>query len=275
MRNDNALVLLLLNHKIACMTKLGREAWVRTPIQGEQWLPIESGLSAVLRDIESRINRSNRLADFDLYLLYAQDSLCHLSDLPTELAQQECQRWQVLQWEPLRDRTNLLATQPFYETTPGDDWLMQYLLPILESTFCYQDEALSAERERSKHQHEETLATLRAERLRLQNELIAMHKQLTSLQQLPLEQLIAYLPALYRNVFGAIGPHDLALLAGKLQPPDISSPWPEPSSDTLKVLQARLRRLPTLEAEHLRRFCRQLSHKLEVRAEMRDWLGDD
>lgn len=90
-----------------------------------------------------------------------------------------------------------------------------------------------------------------------------------------MDDVLTFLPALYRNVFGCISPHDLALLVGSLQVPQISSPWPEPAPDTLKALQARLRKLPERRTEQLRDFCRTLPHKLELRAEMRVWLGED
>jgi hypothetical protein len=277
MNKNGLLVLVLLDKHLACFSKRSARPWAHEPIHGEAWypLPTEGGLSLVLEELAKRLNHSDRLAGFEIHLVAARGAVPRLSSIGDDLAQRGCHRWQVLQWEPLRDRAGTLAGTLASEPLPSDEWLMGALLPVLESTFHYRDDAQAAERARAERQHVETLESLRAERLRLQNDLIAMQDQLAAQQRPTVDALLTYLPAIYRHVFGVISPQDLALLAGSLQVPQIQSPWPEPSLDTLQALQARLRKLPAQDRDRLRDFCRRLPHKLDVRGEMRAWLGED
>lgn len=275
--NNGVLVLLLLEQHLACFSKRGARPWAHESIHGEAWYPLpkEGGLPVVLDELDKRFNRSDRLASVEIHLLAAQGAVPRLSSIGGNLEQRGCHRWQVLRWEPLRDRAGTLAGALASEPLPSDEWLMGALLPVLESTFHYRDDAQAAERARAERQHVETLESLRAERLRLQNDLIAMQDQLAAQQRPTVDVLLTYLPAIYRHVFGVISPHDLALLAGSLQVPQIPSPWPEPSLDTLQSLQARLCKLPAQDRDRLREFCQRLPHKLDVRPEMRDWLRDE
>jgi hypothetical protein len=271
------LALVLVADQVACFSHRGGPVWRRESVHGEGWYLLPQaggGLPAVLDELSQRLYRSDRLAGFEVHLLVSQGALPRLTDVGRDLAAVGCQRWQVLRWEPLRDRAGMLAGSLAEEPLPTEDWLRAHLLPLLESTFHYRDEAGAAERARAQRQHEDTLESLRAERLRLQADLNAMRDQLAALQRPSVEALVTYLPAIYRQVFGVISPADLALLGGELRVPQIASPWPEPSPDTLLTLQRQMRKLPTQERDRLREFCQRLPHKLEVRPEMRDWLRE-
>lgn len=271
------LAVLLINGRANCFARDVQPHWRNEPPYGEPWYPLSDDhrLTAVLGELNGRMNCSDQLAGFTLHLIYDQASLPWLADVANALAAVQCSNWQVLQWEPLRDRAALWSGQPHEAPHPSFDWLQQGLLPVLEATFCYREGSLAAERTRAEQEHADTLESLRADQLRLKAEIATQREQLTTLQRPAMDDVLTYLPALYRNVFGAIAPQDLALLAGSLQVPPIPSPWPEPAPDTLQALQARLRKLPEQRAMQLRDFCRQLPHKLELRAEMRAWLGDD
>jgi hypothetical protein len=274
---EKLLVVLLLDGHAACFVRDGQTRWQQEPIHGEAWYPLagNNALAQVLDELDQRLNCSDQLAGFALHLVYEQSALPWLADVARALAAVRCGTWQVLRWEPLRDRAAMLSGQAPAASLPAIDWLQQSLLPVLEATFQYQDDALAAERARAEQQHADTLESLRADRLRLEAEIAIQREQLSALQRPAMDDVLAYLPAIYRNLFGSIAPHDLALLAGQLQVPPIPSPWPEPSPDTLHALQARLRKLPEPRATQLRDFCRQLPHPLELRVEMRAWLGAD
>lgn len=271
------LAVLLLDGHVACFVRDAHPSWRHEPLCGEPWYPLSENhrLAAVLNELNDRINHSDQLAGFTLHLIYCQAALPWLAEAATALAAVHCRNWQVLQWEPMRDRAELLTGKSPSAFRPSFDWLQQGLLPVLEATFSYQEDALAAERARAEQEHAESLESLRADRLRLEAEIATQREQLAALQRPAMEDVLTYLPALYRNVFGTIAPHDLALLAGSLQVPRIPSPWPEPAPDTLQTLQARLRKLPEQRAAQLRDFCQKLPHKLELRAEMRAWLGAD
>lgn len=109
------------------------------------------------------------------------------------------------------------------------------------------------------------IGALRAENQQLRSQL--------AVQERPaLEQLLLFLPVIFRNFWGVVRPDELALLAGTLQIPSIPSPYSEPSPDTIATLKRRLLQLPDQERETLLGFCRELRHRLEVRPDMREFM---
>lgn len=276
-KQNQLLAILLLDGHAASFSHQASSTWQHERLHGEDWCSLtdECDLASALRELNARINHSNKLADFTLHLVYDQATQPWLAEVGKNLATVGCTNWQILQWLPLRDRASALTGKTPDATRPSIDWLRQGMLPILEATFAYQKDALAAEYARAEQAHVETLESLRSDRLQLETEIATQRAQLAALQRPEMDDLLAYLPALYRNVFGSLAPHDLALLAGRTEAPHIPSPWPEPAPDTLKALQSRLRKLPEQRAAQLRDFCQQLPHKLELRAEMRAWLGED
>lgn len=271
------LAVLLLEGQAACFVRDVQSPWRHIHLFCDPWCQLSDNhrLAAVLKEINAQINLSDQLAGYTLHFIYDHATLPQIDDIANALSAVQCNNWQVLQWEPLRDRASLLTGTSAVAPRPSSVWLEQSLLPVLEATFSYQEDALAAERARAEQEHVDTLESLRADRLRLEAEIAAQREQLAALQRPAMDDLLIYLPAIYRNAFGSIAPHDLALLTGTLEAPQIPSPWPEPSPDTLQALQARLRKLPPQRAALLRDFCQRLPHKLDLRAEMRDWLGED
>lgn len=276
METHDLRVLLLLDRKVGCFARTATLRWWRCSVLGEDWYPLttRASLNDVLDDLSRREDRANGLQDFELNLLYTAPTLLQLSEVVPKLAELGCTRWQILRWEPLRDRAARLSGQAPTAALPPDDWLTQHLLPVLESSLERNTVAPPAKPGVELQSDEIAIKPLRAERRQLEAERAAIQAQMVAMQLPSMEQLISYLPAIYRNPFVSIAPHDLALLAGRLQLPSIASPWPEPSADTLLTLQTRLRRLPASESERLREFCRQLPHRLDLRPEMRAWLGE-
>lgn len=270
---QKTLVLLLLDRHATAFVRNEQPVWRHQDLHGEAWYPVreEAGLAAVLRELDGRMNYSDGMARFTLHLVYDQASLAYLASVAGALCDVQCRNWQVLQWETLRDRAALLSGSAPEDPLPLPAWLQQGLLPVLEASFSQHEDMLAA-----RQSHADTVAALNADRMRLEAEIALQRQQLAAVLQGPaLEDLVIYLPAIYRNVFSSIAPHDLALLAGSRQVPQIPSPWPEPAPDTLYALQARLRRLPEQFAQRLRDFCRKLPHRLELRPEMRTWLEQE
>jgi hypothetical protein len=275
---EPTLVLLLVQNQALCFVRQPTASWQLQKLHGEDRypLPADRQFSKLLEEISGRCNRSDRLAAFALHVVCDGEARPWLAEAGRALAAVRCQRWQVLEWQPLHDRSQNLLPNPSGDVL-SPAWLQQSLLPLLEATFDYQDEALraaqAAERERAQHAHAETLESLRADRQQLEAEIIRHKQQLAAMQRPSLDELITFLPAIYQHIFGSLSPSDLALLAGSLEIPVIPSPWPEPSPDTLQMQQSRLRALPPARANVLRQFCLQLPHRRSVRPEMRAWLG--
>jgi hypothetical protein len=263
----------IFDHQAACF-QLHNHQWRIEPIRGESWSSIsESGfdLAALLANLNQRLNLAANFADVELNLIYNQAAVSDLKNLPESLAALGCNRWQLLRWEPLAARCTV-------STTPCDrfdlTWLINSVLPILQNTFNYADEAFNAEQHRVLRDHEQTLESLSLETQRLRQDKTALQAQIEALQLVDIEQLLVFLPAIYRNFWGVINPSDLALIAGSLKVPNIPSPQIEPSADTVKALRKKLLNLPLRERHQLLSFCRQLPHNLQVRSEMRDLLEE-
>jgi hypothetical protein len=266
---------LLLQSGRGAFFRWNEHGWAVEPIQGEYWSSLDApeAASRLLSQLNDRIN-DGTLANVTLDVVYERAAMEQLPALTRQLVGLQCGRWQILLLEPLQQRVIALSGAPSSPESPVD-WICQSLLPVLQASTRYGDEALQQARRSAEQAHADTMESLQVERSRLVAELEQLRAEVSTLHLPDIEHLVSYLPAIYRNVWGAIGPHDLALLAGGLQAPAIPSPFPEPSGDTLAALQRRLRRLPQPERQRLHAFCRQLPHKLTIRAEMREWLEGD
>lgn len=135
---------------------------------------------------------------------------------------------------------------------------------------------IQAQSEKERQMHEETLKSFYAERQKHEAQIQKLQEQLHALQLPSMEEhllnLLTYLPAFYRNFFGTVRPDELALLAGTLHVPAVPSPFPDPSPNTVHALRKRFMSLPADEQARVLGFCRQLTHRLEVRPEMADLL---
>jgi hypothetical protein len=271
------LAVLLIEGQAICFVRDRDSSWEGARLRGERAYPMsnEFKLDAVLTELSERIHVTGQLASFTLHLLYDHAALTWLADAPRDLTALQCTHWQILQWEPFQARAQQLNGAAPASEDPLFDWVQSSVLPLLDAAFSTLEDGPVTRESGAQQEHADLLARLHADRAALEAEIVTQRHQLAALQRPAVDDVLSYLPALYRNAFGSIAPHDLALLAGSLKAPDIPSPWPEPAPDTLKALQSSLRRLPETRARQLRAFCRQLPHKLEVRMEMRAWLGDD
>lgn len=266
---------LILLPECAAFFRFEGKNWQVEKINGESWSPLPQleAVTPLLQSLDKRVNDGN-LAHVSLDVLYDENAISALPGLAATLAELQCLQWQILRLAPLRQRAIVLSGKPAKDPW-AIEWLCKSMLPVLQASTRYSDEALQQEHQRAEQEHEETLDTLRAERSQLEAQLAELQAQIHAVQLPDITHLLTYLPALYRNVWGCIGPHELALLAGQLHIPEIPSPFPEPSADTLAALQRRLFKLPREERQRLHAFCHELPHKLNPRTEMRAWLEGD
>ena len=261
--------------------------WQPEKIDGEEWTTFNSHgeIASLIGKLSERIHGECQLADIELTVIYPQAAVKVLKEVPQALLGLHCTCWQIVRWEPLADRASALQAND--DDPYALPWITDVLLPVADSMFRrYSEERGQLERARLIHDHEATVEQINAEKehifqdkLRLQNERdrleserAALQVRLASMQTLDLEQLVAFLPIIYRNFWSTVSPADLALIAGRTSAPNIPSPHPEPSTDTVALMKRRLYCLPASEQERLRTFCQQLPHKLEKRSELRNFL---
>ncbi len=176
--------------------------------------------------------------------------------------------WQVLGWEWLAERFGLGAVSPW---VAGDSFTGLIVPWLISATDAAQRQNLRRARE---DEHASETDRLMEERLALEHENIHLRDQNAALQQVDLERLVSFLPALFPRVFTVIGPADVALLCGRVEPPSLPNPYPEPSEETLRTLQKRFRALPKDRQRQIVHFVAALPQrqKLEPRPEMREWV---
>ncbi|WP_417534321.1 hypothetical protein [Marinobacterium stanieri] len=237
-------------------------------VHGEVFFSITSteDINFALLDIKDNINGRGLSIDyyhwlFDRHARQQLIDLRHLSDLLDERF-----GWQLisLDWVAARFGCKVAdLTLPFIE---------QELLPWLVCT----DDA--AERKQMKgaleREHANESERLLNERVAMEQENRRLQAQNSALRQVDKERLVTYLPALFSRVFTILGAADLALLCGSVEPLNIPNPYPEPSTEALRVLQRQFRNLPQNAQLEIVQLVQSLPHRqrLTVRSEMRELI---
>lgn len=273
------LAIFVQHQKVVCYSCNAAGLWAHQRIKGENSVDIPPGKAAatlqqVLKDQSDRINQQHDLRDVELHLLYGLGDVEAMADVPKVLSSLHCSTWQILRLEPLLERAAVARGITPPAPLEDEKWLKAVLLPILTSTFAYSNKAFQAEEARARHEHEDTMESLRADVQIKHQEVAQLQARINALQLPGVEHLLVYLPAIYRNFWGVVRPDELALLAGTLEVPNIPSPYHEPSANTVLMLKRRFESLPELDRERVLGFCRALPHRLDVRSEMRDLFGE-
>lgn len=274
------LAILVQHQKIICYGCDAAGRWSHLRIKGEASVDTPPGRSStvlqqVLKDQSDRLNDAQALSHVEVHLVYAVSDIEAMNTAPKVLADLQCQTWQILRLEPLVARAaSMRGYTPSKPLEENGDWLKAVLLPILTSTFAYANVSFKAEEARALQAHEETMESLRAEREAKSQEIVQLQARIQALQLPGVEHLLVYLPAIYRNFWGVVRPDELALMAGTLTVPNVPSPHPDPSADTVLMLKRRFLQLPEIDRERVLVFCRGIQHRLDIRPEMRDLFGD-
>jgi len=273
------LAIFVQNQKVVCYSCNAAGHWTHQRIKGENSVDILPGkagtmLLQVLKEQSERINQDHDLRDVEVHLLYGLGDVEAMVDAPKALTSLHCTTWQILRLEPLLERAAVARGITPAAPLEDEKWLNAVLLPILPSTFAYSNKTFQAEEARARQEHEDTMESLRADVQTKHQEVAQLQACINALQLPGVEHLLVYLPAIYRNFWGVVRPDELALLAGILEAPNIPSPYPDPSPDTVVMLKRRFLQLPELDRERVLGFCRDLPHRLDVRSEMRDLFGD-
>jgi hypothetical protein len=286
------IVILVQQKKAVCFSCDERGTWGRQCINGEPVVdlePVQGYLSPVLKELSDLLNESTKLNGVHVHVLYDDSDEDILTLLPQVLSELQCSthKSEKLQpWLQIAQTASRKQPKAPFLNSINDEWLIKTLLPVLNNNPETARQTLKSEEERERQGNIETLRAklsasndevvrLAAQISLLQAQLAQKQAQISSTQFPSMENLLVFLPAIYRNFWGVVRPDELALLAGTLTVPEVASPYTDPSPDTVLVLRRRLLALPESERDCVIGWCRELSHRLEVRMEMRDLLEAD
>lgn len=250
-------------------------AWSVTPpkstqrllLSGEKALSINSShaLTEGFNDALARLRGKGETANF-IHWITANSETEQL--LKTNLLNKETP-WQILSWAWLSQRF-ALEQAPLVDASLLESQIFPWLVTANKAKERESlQEALAKE-----HQTEsERLAAERAG-LQVQNEQLKV--QNAALQNVDAENLVRFLPALFPRVFTILGAADLALLCGRVEPLAIRNPYPEPSDETLHVLQKDFRSLPNTLQKQIVGLVARLPQRqqLKPRPEMRSLIAE-
>ena len=265
------LIVCIKDNKLQALLQQGYSKAQVVPIYGDIEYKISNAksITAALDDLDKRIKSNNQQLSFLYWLVDKPSSPVWQLASNTNDYQQFITNtaWQYLSWEWLSTRFNS-------KNGITDKSLIEQVIPWLVSM----DDAAEQERMQKaleqEHQNEsERLAAERAT-LRVQNEQLKAEN--AALRQVDKELLVTFLPALFARVFTILGAADLALLCGSVQPLNIPSPFPEPSTEALRVLQKKFRSLPKAAQLDVVQLVQHLPHRqrLNVRPEMRELVSE-
>ncbi len=271
MNSSAALFFVLLNNQLTAWSITSTHAPRVIPIHGENTARLnraDAFLTAVT-DVLDRLQGEGTAVPV-IHCLLDQEGFGFWGHVAKDLQQKmppNC-RFQALSWEWLTARFGI-QSQP---DAADKNTLTQLIFPWLISA----DDA--AERQQMQaalvREHDSESARLASERVQLQQDNERLRAMNAALQRVDAENLVRFLPALYPRIFTVLGAADLALLCGRVEPLAIDNPYPEPSEETLHVLQKDFRNLPTHLQQQVVDFVKRLPQrqKLNPRAEMREMV---
>lgn len=270
-------VFILLNGEVTVYHQINLQSkWMNLLISGERIDIVKTpfDLNEVIERINDDLNREHKLENIEIIVLYANSDIKLLKSISSHLDYLNCRKWQILCWEPLFHRANLIQAELSNKPLENMGWLTDVFLPLLNNLLGIQETTLQESEKKAKIAHEETMETLRQERQILELEKARLEQQLQTMFLPDIENLIVYLPIIYHNFWTHVKPSDLALLAGNCTIPDIQTPYPEPDANTISIMKKRLQNLRFEEQDKLRKFCLDLEYpNLKVRSEMRFFLN--
>lgn len=264
----SCLTLVLVGGELSALLFVAGERLRSLPVHGERRLRTESAvqIEAALADLGERLQGEGVRVEQLHWLADLHGRQCLTAWHATGTLSGSF--WQVLAWEWLACR---FGCEPGY---PAEDFLEGELLPWLLSADDVEERRhLLAARQQV---HLSEAGRLAAERAVLQRENEMLRAQNSALQQIDAERLASFLPALFARVFTVLGAADLALLCGRVEPLAIPNPYPEPSEETLRVLQRDFRALPRQAQWQIVGLIERLPQrqKLQSRPEMRELLSE-
>ncbi|WEI23746.1 hypothetical protein PYR74_07200 [Acinetobacter bereziniae] len=245
------LSLCLLENQILIYKSQNQIDWSIVPIKGEDTFihhDDQSNVKTVLDETNQYLNLDDDLASVEVSILYTNSNW--LNETITQLHAFKNIHVQVLNFSNLVDYAckSLNVSRPEILNLT---WIAQSILPLtslqnswkehqklLDAIHLQEQLALSQQQENHNQiqiDFSHKLAELQKERQKLQIELRQIQQQLASVQRPNLENLLSFLPSIFKNFWNTVRPDELANIAGLLDVPQVPSPYHNPSITAVRT----------------------------------------
>ncbi|MHA3116585.1 hypothetical protein E0H86_11805 [Acinetobacter sp. ANC 4635] len=270
----------LLENEIQVYKSQNQIDWSIVPIKGEDTFihhNDQSNIKIVLDEINQYLNFSDELASVEVNILYTNSAW--LSETITELHAFKNSYIQVFNFYSLVDYAcnSLNVTKP---DILSSIWIGQRILPLtnLQNSWkeyqklleaVYLQEQLKQPQQQEDHSQIEVdfankLAELQRERQKLQIELKQIQQQLVSVQRPNLENLLSFLPSIFKNFWNTVRPDELVNIVGLLDVPQVPSPYHNPGLPAIRTKKRQFLILEESERQKIIGFCRQLKQQYDL-----------
>lgn len=274
------LSLCLLENQILVYKSQNQIDWSIVPIKGEDTFihyDDQSNVKTVLDETNQYLNLDDDLASVEVSILYTNSNW--LNETITQLHAFKNIHVQVLNFSNLVDYAckSLNVSRPEILNLT---WIAQSILPLtslqnswkehqklLEAIHLQEQLALSQQQENHNQiqvDFSHKLAELQKERQKLQIELQQIQQQLASVQRPNLENLLSFLPSIFKNFWNTVRPDELANIAGLLDVPQVPSPYHNPSITAVRTKKRQFLILEESEQQKIIGFCQQLKQQYDL-----------
>ena len=235
----------------------------------------KTALADILADLSSRLCLQDKLKLVQVTILFADSSHKLLEDSIRQLHLFHCSDWQIRPWQDIYQQACRLVDIPVSETMPDADWVMKYVLPLVEQN--PQEErkhaqllgemasknkelaqSLQNQKSATEKNHADMLKIFDAEKHKLLNEMSQLRLQNAALERPGLEVLLSFLPAIFKDFWNKVRPDELAMMAGKLDTPNIPSPYHSPGMEAVLNKKRHFQQLGAPEQRRVVQFCRDM-----------------
>lgn len=251
-------------------------SWKPMRLRGEEVLTESGPVQRVLSEINNNLNEGN-LSRWWVDVLLSTPRQSEAGALISELQRMEAVHWQILSLP--RCLVHLQKRHPTQDpvtTAPAEQqWYLDRLLPALDRQALALDEAsprgvtpARAAKTAVPPDLQQALAQLTAQNQQYQQQIQYLHAELEQRQHSPQrarEQLLSFLPVIFKNFWHQVSPQTVATLMGTVEVPQISSPFIQPDEPTVLAKKRQFERLPSAEQQVIWSFCAQLDyHHLDM-----------
>ena len=279
---SDIMIILSLEGRSACFTN-SELGWELLEINSSEWT--RAPVVRFLDDIKTHFDtiEAGTFQHRQIQYVFDEIALEQLPRVVKKLLDDACEQVQFLRWQNLIQvaQTKLGNGIDYEDREEIHAWLCPFIEQHFIEAVATKNSCLDVYSIESKSSSQTISEPISIEEPKrddaVTDEMSQLQAQIQALSVLDVSQLVSFMPAVFENFFSQVAPQDLALLAGRLTIPRVSSPFTEPDASTLMALKRKFNHLPEVTQQQLLDFARELkeTHNLKVRPNMRALIEGD